>query len=214
MIWCVPAKDCREDLLAARLRWSKLLLSQGIVYYGGHALTMVHDTWLRRQRLDATRVAAGVQHRPRHHARAVERRDRLDEEITRMAAKSAYTPVVTRLGCLRGGAALTGFGLAVEIGDWQRLTGRSSGAYLGPVPTKHSSGTSRSQGSITNTGNGHARRLIEAGWHHRPSAKLRRRWNEAGPGPRAAGQPASTRARGRVRCPSSASGASESRHRP
>ncbi len=65
-------------------------------------------------------------------------------------------------------STLTAFGLAVEIGDWHRLTGRSIGAYLGLVPTESSSGGSRSQGSITKTGNGHARRLlIEAAWHHR-----------------------------------------------
>jgi hypothetical protein len=40
-----------------------------------------------------------------------------------MAADSAFTPVV-RLGCLRGVATLTAFGLAVEIGDWHRSTGR------------------------------------------------------------------------------------------
>ena len=57
-----------------------------------------------------------------------------------MAADSVFTPVVTRLGCLRGVSTLTAFGLAVEIGDWQRLSGRSIGAYLGLVPTEYSSG--------------------------------------------------------------------------
>ena len=96
------------------------------------------------------------------------RRDRLDAAITAMAADSAFTPVVHRLGCLRGVSTLTAFGLAVEIGDWHRLTGRSIGAYLGLVPTEYSSGGTRSQGSITKTGNGHARRLlVEAAWHHR-----------------------------------------------
>ena len=57
-----------------------------------------------------------------------------------MAADSVFTPVVTRLGCLRGVSTLTAFGLAVEIGDWHRLTGRSIGAYLGLVPTEYSSG--------------------------------------------------------------------------
>jgi Transposase IS116/IS110/IS902 family len=39
---------------------------------------------------------------------------------------------------------------------------------LGLVPTEHSSGTTRPQGSITKTGNSHARRLlIEAAWRHR-----------------------------------------------
>ncbi len=51
-----------------------------------------------------------------------------------------FTPMVTRLGCLRGVSTFTAFGLAVEIGDWQRLSGRSIGAYLGLVPTENSSG--------------------------------------------------------------------------
>jgi transposase len=73
----------------------------------------------------------------------VARRDRLDAAITEMAFDSEFTPVVARLGCLRGVSTLTAFGLAVEIGDWQRLTGRSIGAYLGLVPTESSSGASR-----------------------------------------------------------------------
>ena len=84
----------------------------------------------------------------------VARRDRLDAAITTMAGASEFTPVVTRLGCLRGVSTLTSFGLAVEIGDWTRLSGRSIGAYLGLVPTESSSGGSRSQGSITKTGKG------------------------------------------------------------
>ena len=39
---------------------------------------------------------------------------------TEMALNSEFTPVVHRLCCLRGVSTLTGFGLAVEIGDWHR----------------------------------------------------------------------------------------------
>jgi transposase len=75
---------------------------------------------------------------------------------------------VRRLGCLRGVGVLTGFGLAVEVGDWHRFTGATIGAFLGLVPAEHSSGAQRVQGSITKTGNSHARRLlVEAAWHHR-----------------------------------------------
>ena len=52
----------------------------------------------------------------------VDRRDRLDTAIEAMAADCSYTPVVRRLGCLRGISTLTGFGLAVEIGDWTRFS--------------------------------------------------------------------------------------------
>lgn len=71
---------------------------------------------------------------------------------------TANSPLWCRcLGCLRGVSTLTAFGLAVEIGDWDRFTGPSIGAYLGLAPSGHSSGASRSRGSITKTGNGHAR---------------------------------------------------------
>ena len=78
------------------------------------------------------------------------------------------------------------------------MTGRSIGAYLGLVPTESPSGGSRSQGSITKTGNAHARRLlIEAAWHHRrpnrPSTLLRRRQDKASPSARDRAQRANRR---------------------
>jgi transposase len=55
---------------------------------------------------------------------------------------------------------------------------------VGLVPSEHSSGQSRAQGSITKTGNGHARRLlVEAAWHHRARYRIgktmRDRWSLA-----------------------------------
>ncbi len=100
----------------------------------------------------------------------VDRRDRLDAAIARVAGDSEFTDVVNRLCCLRGVSTLTGFGLAVEISDWTRLDGHRIGAYVGLTPSESSSGASRALGGITKTGNGHARRLlIEAAWHHRPA---------------------------------------------
>ena len=76
--------------------------------------------------------------------------------------------MVQRLACLRGVSTLTAFALAVEIGDWTRFTGDSIGSFIGLAPCEYSSGASRANGSITKTGNTHARRLlVEAAWHHR-----------------------------------------------
>ena len=195
-------EDVREDLMRARHRLSKLLLRHGIVYYGGKPWTGAHDLWLRAQRRQAvfTSVGLGVAFDTAYDTvlATLARRDRLDAAIAAMAADSAFTSVVGRLGCLRGVSTLTAFGLAVEIGDWQRLTGRSIGAYLGLVPTESSSGQTRSRGSITKTGNGHARRLlIEAAWHHRPAYRvgvdLRRRLERADPAARDRGQRANRR---------------------
>src|ERR1700737_2843026 len=190
--------DCRGDLMAARHRLSKLLLRQGIVYYGGQAWTAKHQQWLRTHRFDIPGLQLAYDAAFDAMLATVDRRDRLDKAITEMAADSVFTPVVTRLGCVRGIATLTAFGLATEIGDWDRLTGRTIGAYLGLVPTESSSGATRSQGGVTKTGNSHARRLlVEAAWHHRPRYQpgpdLRRRWNAASPQAQARGQAANRR---------------------
>jgi len=174
----------RADLMRARHRLSKLLLRHGVVYCGGKAWTGAHDTWLLRQSFPLAGTRAAFEDAYETVVLATGRRDRLDATITAMAADCQFTPVVRRLSCLRGISTLTAFSLAVEIGDWDRFTGAGIGAYLGLVPSEHSSGTSRAQGSITKTGNSHARRmLVEAAWHHRkpyrPTAILRRRWELA-----------------------------------
>jgi hypothetical protein len=120
------------------------------------------------------------------------RRDRLDTAIASMAADSDFTAVVRRLGCLRAVSTLTGFALAVEIGDWGPIHRQDDRLVLGLVPSEYSSGASRVQGSITKTGNTHVRRLlVEAAWHHRAryaaGRTMRDRWELA---------PAAARVRG------------------
>jgi transposase len=118
------------------------------------------------------------------------RRERLDAAIEQMADASQFTALVRRPDCLRGISTLTGFVLAVEIGDWHRFTGATIGSFAGLVPSEYSSGQSRMQGSITKTGNTHLRRLlVEAAWHHRAryhvAAVMRSRWDQATPEARA-----------------------------
>ena len=188
-------EDCRGDLMRARHRLSKLLLRHGLVYCGGAAWTGAHDVWLRgpaRARLTtpATRLTFDSDYEAVVAVKA--RRDRLDTAIEQMAADSPFTPLVRRLGCLRGISTLTGFALAVEIGDWTRFTGASIASFVGLTPTEYSSGSSRTLGPITKTGNAHVRRLlVEAAWHHRaryrPGKTMHDRWDLA---------PAAARVRG------------------
>jgi transposase len=188
-------EDCRGDLMRARHRLSKLLLRHGIVYYGGDAWTGKHDTWLRHEAMGqlavrATRLAFDSDYETVLTVKA--RRDRLDAAIGEMAAASEFTPLVHRVGCLRGISTLTGFALAVEIGDWHRFTGNTIGSFVGLVPSEYSSGSSRVQGSITKTGNTHVRRLlVEAAWHHRARYRvgktMRDRWELAPPAARVRG---------------------------
>jgi len=185
-------EDARGDLMRARHRLSKLLLRQGIVYSGGQAWTGAHDAWLRRQRFDAPALQMTFESDYDAVLTVKARRDRLDDAIALMAADSEFTPLVRRLGCLRGVSTLTGFALAVEIGDWDRFTGNTIGSFVGLVPSEYSSGASRVQGSITKTGNTHVRRLlVEAAWHHRAryvaGKTMRDRWELASPAARTRG---------------------------
>lgn len=181
--------DNRSDLMSARHRLGKLLLRHGHVYAGAKAWTGAHEQWMNSIHFThpGTRIAFAESRELVTHLQA--RRDRLDAQIGLLAANSSFTPVVTRLCCLRGIATLTGFALAVEIGDWTRFTGSSIGSFLGLTPTEHSSGGTRRQGGITKAGNTHARRLlVESAWLHKPryivGKVLQERWNAATPAAR------------------------------
>jgi transposase len=177
-------EDTRGDLMRLRHRVSKLLLRHGQVYCGGPAWTREHSGWLSAITFDQPGTQAAYDADLEAVAFTLARRARLDDAIAAMAADSEFTPTVRKLCCLRGISTLTGFALAVELGDWDRFTGASIGAFLGLVPSEHSSGDSRSQGGITKAGNSHVRRLlVEAAWHHKPryvvGKTLQARWDQA-----------------------------------
>lgn len=164
-------EDVRGDLMRSRHRLSKLLLRQGIVR--GHRLDRraweVAAVAVLRQAGRAVRVRRGLRHRA-DHAGPQGPVGQRDPDHGRRAGLGADSDPA---GLPARGGDLTGFGLAVEIGDWHRFTGNSIGSFLGLTPSEHSSGGSRSVGSITKTGNGHARRsLVESSWHHRKPKRL------------------------------------------
>ena len=154
--------------MRARHRLSKLLLRHGLIYEQGRAWTGRTTPGCGPSALSTpapgrpSRTTTGRSLRPACAAIG------LDEQIAGLAADPRFAPVVGRLSCLRGVGTLTAFALAVEIGDWRRLSGASIGAYLGLVPTEAQSGARHRRGPITKAGNSHARRLlVEAAWHHR-----------------------------------------------
>ena len=95
-------EDCRADLIQTRHRVSKLLLRQGIVYYGGHSWTVSHERWLRQQRFGELGLMRAYEEAFDAMLSTRDRRDRLDIAITGIAEDSGFTPVVRRLGRLCG----------------------------------------------------------------------------------------------------------------
>jgi transposase len=160
----------REDLMRARHRVSKLLLRYGVRFEDPHSTwTDRHRQWLATITLaqDATQTTF------LDYLGAVDalmiRRQTLDAQIEQSWPASSMATMIGRLRCLRGIDTLTAVGLAVEIGDFARFDRPSQlAAYLGLVPSEHSSGQTRQLGAITKTGSRHARRLLtEAAWSYR-----------------------------------------------
>jgi transposase len=179
-------EDIRADLLRARHRLSKFLLRHGRRFTGTEkAWTRAHDTWLRTQpwsipALDQTHAAY-----LRAVDEAVARLRAVEGDLRSLLDLEPLRPRVQRLRCFRGIDDLTALTIAAELGDPRRFSSAPrTMAFVGLVPSEHSSGTRQARGAITKTGNAHLRRvLVEAAWHyrHRPfvGGALRRRQDGA-----------------------------------
>ena len=97
----------------------------------------------------------------------------LTAQMERVLPQWSLAPVVNSLVALRGIDKLAAMVLLAELGDLSRFDSpRQLMGYLGLVPSECSSGGRRRQGSITRTGNGHARRmLVESAWSYRFPAR-------------------------------------------
>ncbi len=97
----------------------------------------------------------------------------LTAQMERVLPSWSLAPVVDSLVALRGIDKLAAMVLLAELGDVSRFDSpRQLMAYLGLVPSEHSSGSRRRQGGITRTGNRHARRmLVESAWSYRFPAR-------------------------------------------
>lgn len=97
----------------------------------------------------------------------------LMDQVLKALPSWSLAPVVDSLVALRGIDKLSAITLLAELGDISRFDNpKQLMAYLGVVPSEHSTGTRRRQGAITLTGNGYARRiLVESAWSYRFCAR-------------------------------------------
>jgi transposase len=160
--------DAKNAERAARHQLDKFLLRQGRLW-SERKWTVRHVTWLRTLQFDNP-----VQQRVLNdYLRAVEecgqRVRRLEQDIEESVGTWSLQPLVLALQALRGVQLLTAVIILAEVGDFRRFASpRELMAYLGLVPSEHSSGERRVQGRITRCGNQHVRRiLIESAWNYR-----------------------------------------------
>jgi transposase len=181
-------EDLRGDLMSARHRVSKLLLRHDVRFGGTQRnWTQPHLRWLSTVRFDQPGTQAAFDDYRGAVEALVIRRSELERQIAEQLPLSPWAQTAQRLMCLRGIDTLTAAGLCAEVGDFARFRHPEQlMSFLGVVPSEHSSGLRRRQGSITKSGSQHARRLlVEAAWHYRQppriSEPLRRRQAGANP---------------------------------
>jgi transposase len=181
-------EDLRGDLMSARHRVSKLLLRHDVRFGGTQRnWTQPHLRWLSTVRFDQPGTQAAFDDYRGAVEALVIRRSELERQIAEQLPLSPWAQTAQRLMCLRGIDTLTAAGLCAEVGDFARFRHPEQlMSFLGVVPSEHSSGLRRRQGSITKSGSQHARRLlVEAAWHYRQppriSEPLRRRQAGADP---------------------------------
>jgi transposase len=167
--------DAVRALRRARQQLSGFLLRQGC-HYGRPASTKLHRRWLAGLRFAQAAHHIVLEDDIQAVEVARERRDRLTAQIEAMLADWALAPIVAALQTMRGMALVNAATLIAELGDLSRFANpRQLMAYLGLVPSEHSSGASVRRGGITKAGNSAARRLlIEASWTYRFPARVSR----------------------------------------
>lgn len=168
----VRARDAAKRAeRVVRHQLQKFLLRHGRVWVKS-SWTKEHCTWLRMQTFDHPALTATWSDAVTAVEQASERVNSLTESIGEQVTGWSQGPLVQALQAFRGIQLVTAATLVSEIGDFKRFAHpRSLMAYLGLVPSEHSSGSSRRQGGITKTGNGHVRRvLVESAWNYRVRA--------------------------------------------
>jgi len=181
-----PGHEAMRDLVRARLdavralrrarqQLSGFLLRQGC-HYGRPAWTKLYRRWLAGLKFEQAVHHIVLEDYIEAVEAAEARRDRLTAQIAAMLPDWTLAPVVAALQTMRGMALVNAATLVAELGDLSRFANpRQLMAYLGLVPSEHSSGASVKRGGLTKAGNSAARRLlIEAAWTYRFPARVSR----------------------------------------
>lgn len=166
-------EDAKSLELKARQQLGAFLLRHGRVYGGKSRWTQAHLRWLETVKFDTPVQQIVLQDYIDTVKAAQTRVAELEAQMRAALETWSLRPVVEALMALRGLKLIVAMTTLAELGDLTRFDSpRELMAYLGLVPSEHSSGGSRRQGGITRTGNGHVRRvLVEAAWAYRFPAR-------------------------------------------
>ena len=161
--------DARQTQTCARQQLKAFLLRNGVRYQGKTSWNPAHMRWLSEVRMPHPAQHVTFQEYVKAVDDATLRIIRITEHIHHLVAHWRWFAVVQALQAMRGMQLINAATLVAELGDISRFANpRQLMHFLGLTPSEYSSGPSTRRGSITKTGNTHARKaLIEAAWHYR-----------------------------------------------
>jgi transposase len=167
-------EDSRVAERKAKQRLSSFLLRNDFIYRGKKKWTKSHFNWLADLKMKHPVQQIAFQEYIDAIGECSERTTRIKEQIQQVAMEWRWAPTVKALQALRGVSLLTAVITVAEIGDFTRFQNpKELMAYLGLVPSEHSSGGKTRRGGITKTGNSHARRIcVESAWAYRYQARV------------------------------------------
>lgn len=165
-----------HSLSKARQHLQSLLLRHGRIYPGKRSWTRSYRTWLTTLRFEHRAQQIVLQDYLNTIERGEERVAQLTRQIVELVPSWSLAPLVDAFQAMRGVGFIVAATVVAELGDVARFaTPRQVMAYLGLVPSEHSSGNSIRRGGITKAGNALARRaLIEGAWTYRMQARVAR----------------------------------------
>jgi transposase len=172
--------QAREDAVSverwAKQRTSAFLLRHGRRYPGKPAWGRGHWCWLLQQVMEHPAQQIVLQEYLDAMREAGARVQRLTGQIRELLSQWRRSPFVAAYQALRGVSIIVAATVVAEVGDLSRFNNpKELTAYVGLVPSEHSSGTTERRGRITKTGNANARRvLVEAAWAYRLRARVTR----------------------------------------
>jgi len=167
---------CRDDMKRferkARQRLLSFLLRHGHQYSGKKNWTQGFYNWLATVKFSHFAQQVTLQEYIEVTKECSERIKRITEQIH--VDEWSRAPFVKAYQALRGVSHIVAATVVSEIGDMRRFpTPKQLMAYLGLIPSEHSSGKSVRRGPITKTGNSHVRQaLIEAAWTYKMPARI------------------------------------------
>jgi transposase len=141
----------------ARQQLSAFLLRHERIYPNGRtAWTKAHRAWLVDQNFAQPAQQIVLEECIEAVRLGEQRRDRVDGYLRAQIPSWSLYPLVRNLSALRGLDTIASAGLAAAIGDPSRFaTAPDFMAYLGLVPSGHSTGSKRHTGAITKAGDIH-----------------------------------------------------------